>query len=38
VFRAEMTEPELLPLLLEAEGLPEDLNRHVRKRVSSNGS
>jgi MOSC domain-containing protein YiiM len=38
VFRAEMTEPELLPLLLGAEALPEDLKRHVRKRVSSNRS
>jgi MOSC domain-containing protein YiiM len=37
VFRAEMTEPDLLPLLLAADALPEDLKRHVRKRVSPNG-
>jgi MOSC domain-containing protein YiiM len=32
-FRAYMTEPELLPELVEIEGLPEDLRQSLAKRI-----
>jgi MOSC domain-containing protein YiiM len=34
VFRALMTEPDLLPRLLEADALPDDIKQNVRQRVS----
>jgi MOSC domain-containing protein YiiM len=36
VFRARMSEPELLPQLLVAEGLSAELKEYVRRRVASN--
>ena len=36
VFRARMSEPELLPRLLVAEGLSAELKDYVRRRVASN--
>jgi MOSC domain-containing protein YiiM len=37
VFRAIMTEPELLPLLLDADALPSAIKQNVRQRISPNG-
>lgn len=37
VFRARMSEPELLPQLLAADALSSELKTFVRRRVSSNG-
>jgi MOSC domain-containing protein YiiM len=34
VFRAMMTEPDLLPLLLAADALPTELKQNVRQRIS----
>jgi MOSC domain-containing protein YiiM len=36
VFRARMTEPELLPRLLGADGLSAELQAYARRRVASN--
>jgi MOSC domain-containing protein YiiM len=36
VFRARMTEPELLPQLLEADGLSAELKDYARRRLASN--
>jgi MOSC domain-containing protein YiiM len=36
VFRARMSEPELLPRLLVADGLSAELKDYVRRRVASN--
>jgi MOSC domain-containing protein YiiM len=36
VFRARMSEPELLPRLLMADGLSAELKDYVRRRVASN--
>jgi MOSC domain-containing protein YiiM len=35
VFRARMSEPELLPQLLVADALPAELSDYARKRVAS---
>lgn len=35
VFRAMMTEPDLLPTILAADALPEELKRKARKRAAS---
>lgn len=37
VFRARMSEPELLPRLLEADALSSELKSYVRRRVSGTG-
>lgn len=37
VFRARMTEPELLPSLLVADALSADLQAYARRRVASSG-
>ena len=37
VFRARMTEPELLPRLLVADALSAELKSYARRRVASNG-
>jgi len=37
VFRARMSEPELLPQLLVADALPAELEAYARRRVASNG-
>ena len=37
VFRARMTEPELLPRLLVADALSADLQAYARRRVASSG-
>ena len=34
-FRAYMTEPELLPELLEINGLPDDLRQTLTRRLST---
>jgi MOSC domain-containing protein YiiM len=34
-FRAYMTEPELLPALLEIDGLPDDLQDSIRRRLGT---
>jgi MOSC domain-containing protein YiiM len=36
VFRARMSEPELLPLLLEADALSAELGAYARRRLASN--
>ena len=36
VFRARMSEPELLPRLLEADGLSAELKDYARRRIASN--
>ncbi|WTY82459.1 hypothetical protein OG559_05920 [Micromonospora sp. NBC_01405] len=35
VFRAYLTEPELLPALVEIEGLPDELRHSLRRRLKS---
>jgi MOSC domain-containing protein YiiM len=37
VFRARMTEPELLPRLLVADALSAELKSYARRRVASSG-
>jgi MOSC domain-containing protein YiiM len=37
VFRARMSEPELLPQLLVADALSAELEAYARRRVASNG-
>jgi MOSC domain-containing protein YiiM len=34
VFRAELTEPQLLPRLLAADALPEELKEHISRRLA----
>ena len=36
VFRARMSEPELLPRLLMADGLSTELKDYARRRIESN--
>jgi MOSC domain-containing protein YiiM len=36
VFRAELTEPELLPRLSAADALPEELKEHINRRLGKN--
>ena len=35
VFRALTLEPELLPLVLEADALPDEIKKLARRRVNS---
>ena len=37
VFRASMTEPDLLPQLLAADALSSEIKAYVRRRIASNG-